>query len=73
MSEKINVLAFAGSLRKGSYNKALIRTALDVAPENVVLEVFDLEGFHCSIRNLKQIRRRGSRNLRTKSETPTPS
>lgn len=44
MSEKINVLAFAGSLRKGSYNKALIRTALDVAPENVVLEVFDLEG-----------------------------
>jgi chromate reductase len=44
MSEKIKVLAFAGSLRKGSYNKALIRAAVEVAPENVAIEVFDLEG-----------------------------
>jgi chromate reductase len=44
MSEKIKVLAFAGSLRKGSYNKALIRTAVEVAPENVAVEIFDLEG-----------------------------
>ena len=44
MSEKIKVLAFAGSLRKGSYNKALIRAAVDVAPVNVAIEVFDLEG-----------------------------
>ncbi len=44
MSEKIKVLAFAGSLRKGSYNKALIRAAVEVAPENVTIEVFDLEG-----------------------------
>jgi chromate reductase len=44
MSEKIKVLAFAGSLRKSSYNKALIRAAVEVAPENVVIEVFDLEG-----------------------------
>ena len=44
MTEKIKVLAFAGSLRKGSYNKALIRAAVEVAPENVVVEVFDLEG-----------------------------
>jgi chromate reductase len=44
MSEKIKVLAFAGSLRKGSYNKALIRVAVDVAPINVAIEVFDLEG-----------------------------
>ena len=43
MSEKIKVLAFAGSLRKGSYNKALIRAAVEVAPENVAIEVFDLE------------------------------
>ncbi len=42
--EKIKVLAFAGSLRTGSYNKALIRAAMDVAPENVAIEVFDLEG-----------------------------
>ena len=44
MSEKIKVLAFAGSLRKGSYNKALIRAAVEVAPENVAVEAFDLEG-----------------------------
>ncbi len=44
MSEKIKVLAFAGSLRKGSFNKALIRAAVDLAPENIAIEVFDLEG-----------------------------
>jgi chromate reductase, NAD(P)H dehydrogenase (quinone) len=44
MTDKIKVLAFAGSLRKGSYNKALIRAAVEVAPENVAVEVFDLEG-----------------------------
>ncbi len=42
--EEIKVLAFAGSLRTGSYNKALIRTAVELAPENISLEVFDLEG-----------------------------
>ena len=44
MSEKIKVLAFAGSLRKGSFNKALIRAAVELAPENIEIEVFDLEG-----------------------------
>jgi chromate reductase len=44
MDKPIRVLAFAGSLRKGSYNKALIRAALELAPENVAIEVFDLEG-----------------------------
>ena len=44
MSEKIRVLAFAGSLRKGSFNKALIRAAVELAPENVLIEAFDLEG-----------------------------
>jgi chromate reductase len=41
---KIKVLGFAGSLRKGSYNKALLRTALEELPEDIELEVFDLEG-----------------------------
>ena len=44
MDKTIKVLAFAGSLRKGSYNKALIRAALEEAPENVAIEIFDLEG-----------------------------
>ena len=42
--EQIKILAFAGSLRKGSYNKALVRAAVELAPENVVMRVFDLEG-----------------------------
>jgi chromate reductase len=38
----IKILAFAGSLRKDSYNKALVETAKELAPENVEIEVFDL-------------------------------
>ena len=44
LEKQFRVLAFAGSLRKGSFNKALVRAALEVAPENVSIEVFDLEG-----------------------------
>ena len=44
MEPKIKVLGFAGSLRKGSYNKALLRAALELAPDNMSLEIFDLEG-----------------------------
>jgi chromate reductase len=44
LKKQIKILAFAGSLRKGSYNKALVRAALEVAPENVTMENFDLEG-----------------------------
>ncbi len=44
MEKQFKILAFAGSLRKGSYNKALVRAAVEVAPENVAMEVFDLEG-----------------------------
>ncbi len=44
MEQPIKVLAFAGSLRKGSYNKALVRAAVKVKPDNMEIEVFDLEG-----------------------------
>jgi chromate reductase, NAD(P)H dehydrogenase (quinone) len=44
MENQFKILAFAGSLRKGSYNKALVRAAVEIAPENVSIEVFDLEG-----------------------------
>jgi chromate reductase len=43
IDKTIIVLAFAGSLKKDSYNKALIRTALEVTPENVAIEIFKLE------------------------------
>ncbi len=41
---KIRILGFAGSLRKGSYNRALLRVAREVAPEDAELEEFDLAG-----------------------------
>ena len=44
LAEKLKVLAFAGSLRRGSYNKALLRAAVELAPENMEIEIFDLEG-----------------------------
>ena len=42
--ETVKILGFVGSLRKRSYNKALMRTAVKLAPEDAAIEVFDLEG-----------------------------
>lgn len=44
MVKAFKILGFAGSLRKGSYNKALLRAAWELVPEGVELEIFDLEG-----------------------------
>lgn len=38
----IHVLGFAGSLRKGSYNRALLRASQELAPERMTIEIFDL-------------------------------
>jgi chromate reductase len=43
MLEKFRILGFAGSLRKASYNRSLLRAALELLPANVELEIFDLE------------------------------
>ena len=42
MSDTIKVLAFAGSLRKASYNRALLAAAVAAAPDGMSIEVFDL-------------------------------
>lgn len=44
MADKTKILGFAGSLRKGSYNKAVLRAAKELVPEGAELEIFDLEG-----------------------------
>jgi len=44
MDNKLKILGFAGSLRAGSYNKALLRTAADFISEDVNLEIFDIDG-----------------------------
>jgi chromate reductase len=44
VDKQVNILGFAGSLRKGSYNRALLRAAAELVPGDARLEIFDLEG-----------------------------
>lgn len=44
MIKKASILGFAGSLRKNSYNKALLRAATELTPGDARLEIFDIEG-----------------------------
>ena len=37
-------MGFAGSLRKWSFNKAILRAAAELLPADTTLEIFDLEG-----------------------------
>ena len=42
--KKLTILGFAGSLRRGSYNRAILRAALEYVPADAALEIYDLEG-----------------------------
>jgi len=42
MTSSLHVLGISGSLRRGSYNTALLRAARELLPAGVTLEVFDL-------------------------------
>jgi chromate reductase len=44
MEKNVRILGFAGSLRKQSYNRALLSAANEMVPDGVTLEIFDLEG-----------------------------
>jgi len=41
-SKPIHVLGISGSLRKASYNRALLRAASELLPAEMTLEIFDL-------------------------------
>jgi chromate reductase len=43
-NQKINILGFAGSLRENSYNRSLLRATLELVPDDVNLEIFELDG-----------------------------
>jgi chromate reductase len=43
VNEQINILGFAGSLRQRSYNRALLRAAVELVPNSARLEVFELD------------------------------
>jgi chromate reductase len=40
----LRILGIAGSLRQGSYNRALLRAAAERAPEGMAIEIFELAG-----------------------------
>ncbi len=44
MGAPLRVLGLAGSLRRRSYNKALIRAAAELAPEGLAIEVHEIGG-----------------------------
>jgi chromate reductase len=44
MADRVKVLGFAGSLRKGSYNVAALHAAKELAPADVELELFERIG-----------------------------
>ncbi len=43
MQKPIKILGIAGSLRRGSYNRAALRTAQKLVADNTVLEIFELD------------------------------
>lgn len=44
MTTTLSILGFAGSLRQGSYNRAILRAAQEMVPSGAKLEIFDLAG-----------------------------
>src|SRR6266550_6091321 len=44
MKTPIRILGIAGSLRRGSYNRAALRAATELVPEGAILETFELAG-----------------------------
>ncbi len=44
MSDPVRILGIAGSLRRPSYNRAALRAATQLVPEDATLDTFDLDG-----------------------------
>jgi chromate reductase, NAD(P)H dehydrogenase (quinone) len=44
MENPIRILGIAGSLRRNSYNRAALRAAQELVPEDVSLDIFELDG-----------------------------
>ena len=42
-NRKIRILGIAGSLRTGSYNKAILKNAVKLAPSNAEITIFDIK------------------------------
>lgn len=44
MSEKLKILGMAGSLRQKSFNRALLKEATHLVPDEAEIEIFELDG-----------------------------
>jgi chromate reductase len=44
MTQRLRILGIAGSLRRESYNRAALRAAIELAPEDATVESFELDG-----------------------------
>ena len=58
MTETVRLLGIVGSLRKNSYNKALMRAATELLPKDVELEIFYLDDVPPFNQDLENNRRR---------------
>ena len=44
MSKPVRILGIAGSLRRQSYNRGVLRAATELAPQGATVEIYDLDG-----------------------------
>jgi chromate reductase len=44
MSKPVRILGIAGSLRRASYNRAALRAAIQLVPQDAILDIFALDG-----------------------------
>ena len=44
MADEVKMLGIAGSLRRGSYNRAALRAAVKLVPSGIALKTVDLDG-----------------------------
>jgi hypothetical protein len=54
LENKLEILGFAGSLRAGSYDKALLLAAVELLPDGAALEIFDFLAFLPLMRILRE-------------------
>lgn len=44
MNQPIRILGIVGSLRRASYNRAALRAAMELVPQEAALDIFELDG-----------------------------
>lgn len=66
---KIRILGFAGSLRKDSLSKAVLKAAKELAPSSAEVEIFDLEGLPLFNQDLEDPFPEKAREFKSRIET----